>query len=179
MAEVEEDNGFEKITLHIVSVIKNTAEILVVAGLFSFIGKAYQSTEASIFSAVLVLALGSYLSASIQHYTLKIPKAGHKHFGWYLIITVVAGLAIAVTLQLALLAPTLRAIERQLSATPPAHQLQASPSPAGIQARSSVGTDAPKPASAPSAAAAAAPAPSVPPSSAPSRSSSPEGRKPD
>lgn len=179
MAEVDHTSEFEKVNLHIVTVIKNTAELLVVTGLFSFIGKAYNSSEATIFSGLLLLALGSYLSLSILHYALQIPKVGHKHFGWVLAASVVAAITLTVVLQLFLLAPTLRAIERQLTATPPAIQLPAAHARAGIQAQPSAGTAAPKPDAAPSAATAAAPAPSVPPSDGPSRNSSHEAHKPD
>lgn len=179
MAEIDYVEEFQKANLHIVSVIKNTAELLVVTGLFSFIGKAYQSPQATVVSTILLFALGAYISASIQHYTLMIPRLGKKYHGWLFGISVLAAFAIATTLQIFVLAPTIKAIERQLAATPPALQLQAAPSPAGNQGQTSAGTAAPKPSSAPSAAAAAAPAPSVPPSAAPSRSNSPEARKPD
>jgi multidrug transporter EmrE-like cation transporter len=179
MANGEFSNSFEGSTMRLVGVIKNAAELLVMIGLFSFIGKAYFSTEATIVSYALLIALGAHVSAGIQYYMMKIPKSGHKHFGKILLLSGIAGVAITSAINLTIVAPTLRAIERQLAATPPALQLQAVPSPAGNQGQTSAGTAAPKLAAAPSAAAAAAPAPIAPPSAAQSRSSTPAERKPD
>lgn len=179
MAETDYVKEFQKANLHITSVIKNVAEFLVAVGLFSFVGKAYDSPQASIVSNVLLIALGSYLTASIQHYTLMIPRIGKKYYGPLFALSVTVAFGSAVALQTYLLAPTVKAIERQLATTPPALQPQAVPSPAETRVLPAPGTDVPRPAADPSAAAAAAPAPSVPPSVGPTRSNSPEARKPD
>ncbi len=179
MAETDYVQEIQKANLHIVSVIKNVAELLVVTGLFSFIGKAYASPQATVVSNVLLFALGSYIAASIQHYTLMIPRLRKKYYGRLFALSIGIAFGIAAALQIFILAPTLKAIERQLAATPPALQLRAAPARAETQAQPSAGTAAPKPVAAPSAEATAAPAPSVLPSAVPTRSSSPEERKPD
>lgn len=149
MAETDYVKEFQKANLHITSVIKNVAEFLVAIGLFSFVGKAYDSPQASIVSNVLLIALGSYLTASIQHYTLMIPRIGKKYYGLLFALSVAMAFGSAVALQTYLLAPTVKAIERQLATTPPAPQPQAAPSHAEIPAPPSPGTAAPKPAAAP------------------------------
>lgn len=165
--------------LDVVGAIKNGAELAVVAGLFSFIGTNYESREALIVSIVLKVSLAVFIAAHIQHRIMNIAAPEKKHFFLKLLLSAVLGVCGLFVIQVYLIGPVLKAIERQLAATPPALQLQAAPARAGTQAQPSAGTGAPRPAAASSAAAAAEPAPSVPPSDALTRSSSPEARKPD
>lgn len=161
--------------------VKNIAELAVLAGLFSYIGKNFDSDAATIVSWVLKAGLGVMLGITVQKFAFLLfsPKPGDKNYKTTFIVSGGLGLVLLIAIHVFLMVPVLGAIERQQSATPPAPQLQASPARAGIQAQPSAGTAAPKPAAAPSAEATAAPAPSVLPSAAPTRSSSPEERKPD
>lgn len=161
--------------------VKNIVELAVLAGLFTFIGKNYDSDAATVISWVLKGALGLLLGTAVTQLAFVIfnPKPGHKNFGTTFIVSGVLGLLALLAINYFLLMPVLGAIERQLAATPPALQLQASSAPAGTRGQTSAGTAAPKPAAAPSAAAVTAPAPTVPPSAAQSRSSTPAERKPD
>lgn len=175
----EVTNSFETGTIRVVGIVKTTAELLTLTGLFSFIEKAYSSTEAKILNYVLIVALGAYVSANIQHYLLPLAKPSQRHFGKILLLVVTIGLAAAVATQVFVLSPTIRAIERQLGATSPDQALQAFPPRNEIRAQPSVGIAAPKPAAAPSSTAAPAPAPTAPPSAAENRNSEPEGLEPD
>lgn len=165
--------------LDVVGAIKNGAELAVVAGLFSFIGTNYESREALIVSIVLKVSLAVFIGAHIQHRIMNIADSEKKHFFAKLLLSGLLGASTVVAIQVYLISPVLKAIERQLAATPPALQLQAAPARAETQALPSAGTAAPKPVAAPSAEATAAPAPSVLPSVVQTRSSSPEERKPD
>lgn len=161
--------------------VKNIAELAVLVGLFSFIGKNYDSDAATIISIFLKGCLGLLLGLTVQRLAFVVfnPKPGHKSYVASFIVSGVLGMIALLAINFFLIMPVLGAIERQLAATPPALQLQASPSLAGTRDPRSPGTSAPKPAAVPSAAEAAALASSAPPSAVPSRSSSPEARKPD
>lgn len=147
MADIDYVEEFQRANLNIANVIKNTAEFLVVTGLFSFIGKAYQSPQAEILSSVLLFALGLYIATSIQQYTLMIPRLGKKYYGPLFALSVAAAFAIAASLQIFVLAPTLKAIERQLAAAPAALRPQAVPALVESNGRSSPTTVLPKSAS--------------------------------
>lgn len=179
MAQGKDSNSFEDETIRIVGVIKNTAELLTITGLFSFIAKTYSSAEARIINYVLLVALGAYLSANIQHYLLEIPKRGHKHFGKILLLVAAVGLMAAVATQVFILTPTIRAIERQLGATPAASALQAVPARTESAPQTSASTAAPKPAAIPAAVSAPKTAPAVVPKAGQNGSSSRERLKPD
>lgn len=170
---------FELATVSVIQTVKNGAELATLAGLFSFIGKTYQSAPAYWASLALTLALTLFITVHVNSFFLGFAKPGSKRYVPAFMLSALLGLAASMSLQLWVMVPVIAAIERQVAATPPVPQLPAAPSPAETPALRAPGTDAPKPAAAPSAAAAAAPAPSVPPSAGLTRSSSPEARTPD
>lgn len=140
-----------------VMAVKNIAELAVLAGLFSYIGKNFDSDAATIVSWVLKAGLGVMLGITVQKFAALIfgPKPGNKNYKATFIVSAVLGLVLLIAIHVFLIMPVLGAIERQQSATPPAPQLPIFPSHAEIPASTSPGTAAPKPAAAPSAAAAA------------------------
>ncbi|MFG3449586.1 hypothetical protein ACGFZ3_13475 [Stenotrophomonas sp. NPDC047960] len=171
--DIENDAGLE-----LVGVIKNGAELAVVAALFSFIGTNFASREALIVSWVLKVSLAVFIASHIQHRMMNIATPGRKHYYPKIILSAALGVAVLMMVHFWVITPVLGAIERQMAATQPLPQPQDDPARAERQALPSAGTAAPKPAAAPSAPAARAPAATVPPSAAPSRSSTPEARRP-